>query len=448
MAKRMTTAAVSNYRPARKRREIPDAGSPGLYLVVQTSGIKSWALRFRRPDGKSAKLTLGRLDPSGNEMEGEPVIGQLLTLPAARRLATDVMRQRALGRDVVADAKAANRRKRQAHAELAANSFGKAAAAYIAYAKRRGQRRWREAAKFLGLDPDSLEPLAGGLAERWSDKPVAKIDGSDVFQLVDEVRHSGVPGRERRSSGPTEGMARSMHAVLSSMFRWLKERRQQVNANPVASVKKPDPPVARDRVLDDGEIVQLWRATGEIGEPFDSIFKLLLLSGCRLNEIAGMRWDELSADGATLTIPATRTKNKKPHDVMLAPAARDIIAAQPRIGASPFVFTGRTGATAASGFSKAKARLDELMRSVPEWRTHDLRRTVASGLQRLGVPLPVTEKVLGHTSGSFAGIVGIYQRHEYREERRQALERWAAHIEGLVSGRAASVTPIRSRTRS
>ena len=161
MAKRMTTAAVLNYRPAKRRREIPDGGCPGLHLVVQPSGVKSWALRFRRPDGRPAKLTLGRLDGSGKEMEGEPVVGQMLTLPAARRLAAEIMRQRAMGRDVAADVKIAKRRQRLAHAELAANSFGAAARDYIEYARRRGQRRWREAAKFIGLDAD-LEPVAGG----------------------------------------------------------------------------------------------------------------------------------------------------------------------------------------------------------------------------------------------------------------------------------------------
>ena len=196
-----------------------------------------------------------------------------------------------------------------------------------------------------------------------------------------------------------------MHAVLSSMFGWLK-RRRQADANPVAGVDRPDPPTARDRALDDGEIVKLWRATAEVGEPFGAIYRLLLLTGCRLGEIAGMRWDEVGPDGTTLTIPAARTKAKRPHDVMLSPAAREIIAAQPRIGDSPFVFTGRTGVTAVSGFSKAKGAIDALMPGVAPWRTHDLRRTVASGLQRLGVKLEVTEKVLGHHSGSFAGIVG------------------------------------------
>jgi hypothetical protein len=83
--------------------------------------------------------------------------------------------------------------------------------------------------------------------------------------------------------------------------------------------------------------------------------------------------------------------------------------------------------------------------AVPPWVTHDIRRTVASGLQRLGVALPVTEKILGHEGGSFAGVVGIYQRHEYAAEQRAALERWAAHVEGLVSGAPAGVVPIRHR---
>jgi integrase len=157
-----------------------------------------------------------------------------------------------------------------------------------------------------------------------------------------------------------------------------------------------------------------------------------------------MRWSELSEDGATLSLPAERVKNNKPHDIFLSPAAREIIAAMPRIAGSEFVFT-TTGDRPVNGFSKAKARLDRMMPGVAPWRTHDLRRTTASGLQRLGVPLPVTERILGHVSGSFAGIVGVYQRHEYRDERRVALERWATHVAGLVAGREANVTPIAAR---
>ena len=444
MAKRLTGAAVENLKPHRRRREIPDGGCPGLFLVVQPSGVKSWALRFRRPgSGRSAKLTLGRVDTIGAAADDPPAVGRPLTLTAARRLAAELQHQRAHGKDVAAEAIAEKRRRRLALDDTGADTFGRAARDYVEHARGRGQRRWREAAQFLGLNTD-LEPFPKGLADRWRSKPVREIDAGDIHTLLDEVRDRGVPGRPRRADGPTESMARSMHFVVSSMFSWLR-RRRRVDVNPVASVDRPDPPTARDRTLDDSEIAALWSAAEQLGAPFGSIFQLLLLTGARLGEVARMRWDELKDDGATLSLPPARTKNARPHDVLLPPAAHKIIAATPRIAQSPFVFTV-TGRTPVSGFSKAKARLDQLMGArVPPWRTHDIRRSVASGLQRLGVPLPVTERILGHVSGSFAGIVGIYQRHEYRDERRAALERWGAHVAGLVEGRAANVKSLAAR---
>jgi integrase len=193
------------------------------------------------------------------------------------------------------------------------------------------------------------------------------------------------------------------------------------------------------------ELTKLWRASDDVGEPFGAVFKLLMLTGARLNEIAQMRWAELSEDGTTIHLGAERTKNKRAHDVPLSPLVRKIIADVARIDESEFVFTV-TGRSAVSGFGKAKKRLDEAMDIAP-WRTHDIRRSVASGLQRLGVPLPVTEKILGHVSGSFGGIVGVYQRHDYEAERRVALERWAAHLEAIVTGEPARVVPIRGGRR-
>jgi integrase len=299
---------------------------------------------------------------------------------------------------------------------------------YVAHAKTK-QRSWVDVGRALGIDED-LKVIPGGLAERWRDRPVADIDGHDIFTLIEDVRHRGIPGRARRAEGTTDALAQVFHARLSALFSWLQSRRR-IETNPVAGVGAPDGPAARDRVLSDSEVSALWRASDEAGEPFGAVFKLLLLTGCRLNEVAQMRWAELSEDGATLHLPAERVKNKRAHDVPLSALARRVIAGAARIASSPFVFTV-TGRAPVSGFGKAKKRLDAAMDVAP-WRTHDIRRTVASGLQRLGIPLPVTEKILNHVSGSFSGIVGVYQRHDFEAERRAALERWAAHLEGMIS---------------
>jgi integrase len=440
MAKTLTAAAVKNYRPGEGRREIPDAGSPGLYLVIQASGHRSWAMRFRRPNGKPAKLTLGPVDLSGKEAESEPVLDSPLTLAAARRLAADVHRQRAMGRDVVAEYDASRRRQKSEHLSRAKNTFAAAARDFIEQYASKKTRRWRETARLLGLAYPRTggEPtqIKGGLCERWSDKPIAEIDSHDIHSLIDETRRSGAPGLERRSDGPTEARARVMLSCLSKMFGWLVQHRR-VSQNPCKDVHRPEASRARDRVLSDGEIVKFWRATDAERKEFSALFKLLLLTGCRLNEVAGMRRAELSDDGAIWNIPGARTKNKRPHVVPLAPLAQKMV----KSGSEEFVFT-TTGRSPVSGWSKIKGRLDEAMK-IPPWRLHDLRRTAATGMAEIGIAPHIVEAALNHISGAKAGVAGTYNRAAYASEKRAALERWASHVEGLVSGRPANVVKIR-----
>ena len=170
-------------------------------------------------------------------------------------------------------------------------------------------------AALLGLrypkDGGAPTESRGGLAQRWSDRDVRSIDGHDVFTVVDEARRVGVPGCAIRKEGISESRGRELHSALSSMLGWL-HRNRIVGANPAAGVHRPQPGSPRDRVLTDAEIKKLWRACETITPPFGAIFRLCLLTGCRLNEVAGMRREELSDDGAW-TIPSSRTKNKVTH---------------------------------------------------------------------------------------------------------------------------------------
>jgi integrase len=454
MAKQLTAAAVKKFRPAKGRREIPDGGCPSLYVVIQAGGYRSWAMRFRRPSGKSAKLTLGPVDLSGKESETDPVFGTPLTLASARRLAADIHRQRAMGRDVVADLEASKRRQRSEQDIRAKSTFGTAAHDFIEGHAKRKTRRWQEQARLLGLRPTAkgLEVIRGGMADRWGDKPIAEIDGHDIYGVVDESRRRGVPGLERRSAGLTEARARAMFSCLSKMFAWLMQH-QRVEKNPCMGVHRPDAPKARDRVLTDAEIVKFWSATSAGRREFAVLLKLLLLTGCRLNEVAGMTRTELSDDGATWNIPGARTKNGRPHVVPLAPLARDLLAGLAGEGA--LVFTS-TGSTLISGWSKIKNRLDEAMLEaarkesddtlIPPWRLHDLRRTCATGMAELGIAPHIIEAVLNHVSGARAGVAGIYNRALHSAEKKAALERWAVHIHGLVTSQKGQVVQLRRRT--
>jgi integrase len=208
-------------------------------------------------------------------------------------------------------------------------------------------------------------------------------------------------------------------------------------ALPLATVEK------RERVLTDRELRSVWRATSG-GGAFNAIVRALILTGQRREEVAGMTWAELDDDLSSWTIPASRAKNGVAHVVPLSVPVQALMRGVARQEGSDLVFPGLRGPF--NGFGKAKAQLDEAS-GVTDRRLHDLRRTAATGLQRLGVRLEVTEAVLNHVSGSRVGIVGIYQRHDYASEKRAALMAWGEHVAAIVEGRAASgsVTPLRAR---
>ena len=308
MAKALTAAGILRYKPSKQRREIRDGAATGLYLVLQESGQRSFALRFRKPNGKPAKLTLGPVDLSGVEPTTAPSLKSLgapLTLARARQLAAELHRQRAMGRDVVADTKATKHQRRVAIRENAANTFAAAAVEFVEEHARPKTRRWRTSARMLGLryTPDGSGPtvIKGGLAERWGDKPIAGITSHDIWVVFEETRRSGVPGLERRTNGRTDPLGRVVLATLSSFFGWL-QRNRRIERNPCENVHRPDAAPARDRTLKDHEIVAFWHACDDLAGPIGQLLKLLLLTGCRRTELAGMLWSEIGADN-TWVIP-------------------------------------------------------------------------------------------------------------------------------------------------
>jgi integrase len=447
-ANKLTDAAIQKYKPQSKRRRIRDTGAESLFLIIETSGRKSFQMRFRRPNGKIGKVTLGPYDEHA-ELKDDPEIGQPLTLAAAHQLAAKVHRRRALGEDVVADHKARKRRQRDQMRERAATSFAVCARQFINEHKTRsGQRprRWREAARYLGFiyAPGGGEPTIakGGLAERWADKPVGDIDAHDLWTVIDEARRTAIPGCGSRNRGVSEARARALFAALSNLFSWL-QRHRRVERNPCAGMHRPSPPRARDRTLTNDEIRWFWEACES--EPLGPLLRLLLLTGQRLNEVAGMMRQELSDD--MWRLPGDRTKNHREHLVPLPQLALDLI---PQ--GEGFVFS-TTGTTPVSGWSRLKRRLDDAMLEIArkeradvviaKWVLHDLRRTAVTGMAELGIQPHVIELVVNHVSGTRGGVAGIYNRSELLPERRTALERWADHVKGLTSGRKAKVVALR-----
>jgi integrase len=221
----------------------------------------------------------------------------------------------------------------------------------------------------------------------------------------------------------------------------MKRRRLVVNpfaGLPVIEGAHP----SRDRVLTDAEVGAIWRASGAMGLPFGPLLRLLLLTAQRREEVAALRWSELSADLTTWTLPAARAKNGKAHVVHLAEPARAILASVPRIVGQDLVFSV-TGTTAPSGFSKAKIALDagiakELGAQIAGWRFHDFRRTAVTWLAGAGFPPHVADRLLNHVGGSIQGVAAIYQRSEFLAERKAALAAWSAHVLQCAAGAGAA----------
>ena len=445
----LTDAAVRNYRPRPVRRRIRDRGARSLFLVISPSGHKSWMMRLRGPDGRTGKMIIGPVDLSGHELDGAPVVGQPLTLSAARMLAASLLRDRALGNDVVREHKARKLHRRRSIEDQAASSFATAARDYIDEHARPNLRGWRETARILGLaypEHGEPEPTPGGLVERWGDRSVRSIDRAAILVLIDECRRRGIPGLGVGTAGLSDARGRKMLSRLSGLFGWLM-RRGRVDANPCTGIDCGTA-ARRERVLSRDELRWLWRACDQLG-PHGSIVRLLILTGARLRECAGMRRSELRDGGrARWELPGGRTKNKRPHSIPLAPLARRVIEA----GAGPFeiMFSVTGGRTTPEGWTWAKSRLDALMltqaraergpdATIAPWVLHDVRRTVVTGLAELRVPVDVIEKTVNHLSGTRGGVAGVYNRSELLDERRAALERWAAHIAQLL-GRATTAS--------
>jgi integrase len=465
MIKPLTEAAVAKYRPGPKRRRIRDHGARSLFLVIEPSGHKSWQMRFRRPDGKGpGKLTLGPVH-DGDEIAGAPVKGMPLTLAGARQLAADIHRQRALGGDPLSDHKAQKHRERAEQEERHAGAFAASVRSFIDEHAKPKTRNWREVAKLLGLHYplDGGEPTEtkGGLLQRWADKPIRDIDGHDIWNVIDEARRIGVPGLEARNPGKSDARARGLFVALSSFFTWA-QRHRLIEINPCRTVPRPAAATVRDRVLTSDEVRWFWQACEGADaprvpgapKPFKALLRLLLLTGQRLDEVAGMTREELHDDGSW-RLPGARTKNKRAHVVPLSPLARDLIASMP--GHEGLVFS-TTGTSPVSGWSRMKRRLDAAMlafakqeragkATIPPWRLHDLRRTAVTGMAELGIRPDVIELTVNHVSGHRGGIAGVYNRSELLDERRAALERWSLHVAGSVSGKPANVTRLAEKAR-
>jgi integrase len=382
MAKKLTAKTIENLKPGSQRREISDGGS-GLYLVMQPSGARSWAVRYRY-DGRPAKLTLG----------GWPT----LSLAAARKGAADALHDLANGIDPSGTRKIA----KQKAAEAKLNTVANICAEYM----RREGCKLRTANERENILRRLVYPAIG-------ERPVDGVKRSEIVRLLDRIEDS---------SGPR--MADVTLGVLRRVFHWHEKRSDEFRSPIIRGMGRQNPADhRRARILDDDELRRLWAATAD-GQPFSSLIRVLLLTTARRGEAAGMRWAEVT-DGIWV-LPAGRSKTKTEVVRPLSRAAQAVLAAQPR--STDWVFTTtRTGPL--KTFSEPKAKLDAAA-GVEHWRVHDLRRSSRSLLSRAGVNPDIAERCLGH---ALPAIRATYDRHRYLDEMAHAFEALAALIERIVN---------------
>jgi integrase len=410
MRKVITQRFVEAVQPGPARTEYPDLACPGLHLVVQHTGARSWAFRFRRrTDRKSVKLTIGKAGEDG------------LSLAAARAAAAAHRHRLERGNGVPTVPAVPFETNRGG--DGASEKIETAVAAFLeihAYRKTRPSTAWATERAFNRI-----------VLPAWRGRSIGSIRKRDVIELVESVAADGRGYLANRALG-----------TLSKFFNWLVAR-DALAFSPVTGVEKPHQEEVRERVLSDAELRALWLAC-EDDDPFGQALRVLALLGARRNEVSQMRHSEVDEDGIW-TLPRERSKNDRPHIVALPSQARAIIAARPLIADCPFVFTA-DGKKPIIGWAKAKTRISARAGLAEEsWRLHDLRRTCASGMQKLGVQVPVIEKALNHQSGVFRGIVSTYQTHDYFNEIRIALQKWADRVEEIVGGKPAKVFALRGK---
>lgn len=404
ITKRTADAAIS----AGLAKFLWDDTLKGFGLKTLPSGRASYVLQYRMggAEAKSRRYTIGT--------HGSPWTPTTARLEAERLLI--------LIAQGIDPAEAARQRRREA-VDLAFSNF---ADRFLKACKGAGWRRLVERSLRLHVKPV------------LRDKPLTKITRIDIVAVLDRMPDEQLGNR------------RNVFAVMRRLFKWAISR-GDIERSPMEGMETPPAVRPRDRWLTDEELRRVWIHAPSTHPCFGPIIRLLMLTGQRREEVNDMSWAEIDRAERLWRLPGARTKNHEPNLVPLndlAITVLDDLAHGPQWPRHGRVFATSTGARY-TGYHKSKIKIDRLLKqdggeAVPEWRLHDLRRTVATGFQRLGGRFEVTEAILNHVSGSRAGVSGIYQRHNWKAEKEAALRDWGEHIAKLLSELPALSTPTRA----
>ncbi len=280
---------------------------------------------------------------------------------------------------------------------------------------------WSDALeKYLGEVADTCKPRTHADYDyflkryvRYGDTRLSDVSPHDICTTIERLSHT--PAVQHRT-----------YTVLRAFLRWA-HRKHYIDRDPMERMQAPPASTPRDRILSLDELKRIWRSADN--DAYGKIVKLLILTGQRRGEITGLTGCMVRTDA--ITLPSDHTKNGRQHVVPLGAMAKTILGhPRPR---DVHYFPARGKKTPFNGFSKAKAKLDKRC-GFSDWTVHDLRRTFASGLASVGIALPVIERLLNHVSGSFGGIVGVYQRYDFFPEMKDAIKRWEEHVQELLMG--------------
>jgi integrase len=421
--KRLTSKAIENLKlPAsdptgRKngRRFVMDNEVRGLGVKITEAGSKSFVMIQRFPGFKHpAPRQLGSCDA--------------MTLEEAREKGREWLKLIARGIDPA-------EHEREIQLAAARRRENSVAAVFEDFVKEKltGERQGRD------VDRDMRKEFVAV----WNKRPIAEITVEDVLHVVRTVKQRA----------PSH--ARNLLGYARRFFDWaIEQHAYGIKTNPCVGLKPArivGEKIARDRVLTDDELFAFWRATGHAAYPFGPLYRLLILTGLRLNEVADATWSEIDFRSGVWIVPASRMKGKDGRAVdHVVPLTADIVAileSLPRFKSGDYLFSVTFGKSPVWVSDKAKKRIDARMLrtlkamarrrgddanrvALPAWVNHDLRRSLRTGLSKLRIAFDTREAVLGHVR---PGVVGTYDRHDYQAEKKDALERWAAYVQNLAS---------------
>jgi integrase len=389
MKKRLTDRFIQTVTPPASGRSVYiDTEGPGLELRVSPDGGKSWSIRYQPKGGKRKRTTYGAY-PAISLQEARTRAKQIA---AAAARGVDLPEQQERQRDD--ERKAAKR----------PQTVGDLLDRYVADYCKTNQRRWQLVERMFDMH---VKPAIG-------ERSLTELRRADLVELLDDLQNE-------------KGLHAQVNRVRSQVvaaLHWAIER-EYLDTSPAAAIKKRWIEASRDRVLSDDELRSIWRAADRLSNPSRSLVKAWILTGQRRDEVRCMSWNEIDLGRALWTLPAARNKGKRDHEIPLSPTMLALLGDRQLPGKPVFTTNGQKPY---AGQKRLKAILDRES-GVAGWTFHDFRRTASTGMAALHVPQDTIDRVLNHAKGALAGT---YNRHQYLDEKRRALEAWAERVTVIV----------------